>query len=151
VANDEPFLVGDASSWMYAGTGLKSYTGDGTTGVVTSGSGQNAIKGLVGYEFDERASNDPSLSAWASFEPAGLDQVGHSFIPAADDGGVAAWSDAVVHTASSGAQIFAAGTMQWSFGLDNGYQDGFCGYCNPGYANSASQTITKNILDRFTQ
>ena len=32
-----PFLVSDASSWIYAGTGLHNYTGNGTTGVITSG------------------------------------------------------------------------------------------------------------------
>ena len=151
VATSRPFLVGDTSSWIFAGTGLKSYTGNGTTGVVTSGAGQNAIAGLIGYEFDERATNDPSLSPWTSFEPAGLDQVGHSFVPASDNG-VNTWSDAVVRTAPSGAQIFAAGTIQWSFGLDDGYQDGFCD-CDhsPATTNSASQKITKNILDRFTQ
>ena len=30
VANDRPFLVSDASSWIYAGTGLHTYTGNGT-------------------------------------------------------------------------------------------------------------------------
>jgi hypothetical protein len=141
--------VGDANSWIYANSGLTTYSGNGTTGVVTSGAGQNAIRGLVGYEFDERATNAPGLSSWASFEPAGITQVGHSFVPAADNG-VNAWSDATLYTASSGATVFSAGTLQWSFGVDNGYADGFCD-CGHNFANSASQTITKNILDRFSR
>ncbi len=144
VANDRPYEVYDATSWIYAGTGLVNYTGGNP---VISGSGQNAIKGLVGYEFDERAKNDASLSSWASYEPSGLQQVGHSNVPALDNG-VAAFSDATLYTASSGAIVFAAGTLQWSWGVDNGFNDGFCD-CNPGYANSVSQQITANILNKF--
>ena len=29
VANDRPYLVSDASSWVYAGTGIHNYTGNG--------------------------------------------------------------------------------------------------------------------------
>jgi hypothetical protein len=148
VANNRNFLVSDANSWIYAGAGLSAYTGNGTSGVVTSGPNQNSIPGLIGYEFDERATNSSILSPWTSFEPAGIDQVGHSFVPAADNG-VNAWSDATLYTAPSGANVFSAGTIQWSFGLDDGYADGFCD-CAHSYTNTASQKITRNILDRFT-
>jgi hypothetical protein len=146
-SNDRPFEVYDSSSWIYAGTGLVNYV-SGTP--VTSGSGQNAIAGIVGYEFDERAANASSLSSFVSYEPAGLQQVAHSNVPANDNGGVAAFSDATLYTASSGAIVFSAGTIQWSWGLDNGYNSGFCS-CNPtpGYANSKSQQITTNILNKF--
>lgn len=144
VANNREFRVADASSWIYAGTGLTTYT-SGTP--VTRGPGQNAIAGIIGYEFDERAANSSALSSFVSSEPAGLQQVGHSAVPAGDNG-VAAYSDATLYTTSGGAIVFAAGTMQWSWGLDNGVNDGFCD-CNPGFANSKSQQITANILDRF--
>src|SRR5205807_1017469 len=39
-------------------------------------------------------------------------------------------------------------TIQWSWGLDNGYNDGFCS-CNVGYANSKSKQTTANILNKF--
>jgi hypothetical protein len=143
VASGRPFLVADASNWIYAGTGLVNYNGT----VVTSGPGQNAIKGLVGYEFDVRADDDPTLSDFVSYQPAGLHTLGHSFVPASDNG-VNAWSDSTIYTASSGAMIFAAGTIQWSWGVDNGFNDGFCD-CNLGYANTDSQIITANILNRF--
>src|SRR6266700_5129006 len=61
-ANDRNYLVSDATSWIYAGTGLVNYNGT----AVTSGASQNAIKGLIGSEFDERAKNASSLSAYAS-------------------------------------------------------------------------------------
>ncbi len=148
VASSRPFLVYDASSWIYAGTGLVNYTGNGTTGVITSGPGQNALPGLVGYEFDSRAVNDPALSSFASAEPAGLKQVGHSFVPSSDNG-VNAWADATVYTAGSGATVFSAGTIQWAFGVDNGFNDGFCS-CDHSVASSAGQKITANILTRFS-
>ena len=144
VANDRPFEVYNASSWIFQGTGLSNYTG-GTP--ILSGPGQNAIKGLVGYEFDERADNDSGLSAYVTFDPAGLQQVAHSNVPASDNG-VAAFSDATLYTASSGATVFAAGTIQWAWGLDNGYNDGFCN-CSPGYLSTVAQQITTNILTHF--
>ena len=146
-ASARPFLVYDASSWIYAGTGLVNYTGNGTTGVVTSGQGQNALPGIVGYEFDTRAANDPSLAAYRSYEPAGLQQVGHSFVPASDNG-VNAWSDATLYTAAGGGTVFSAGTIQWSFTVDNGYDTGFCD-CDHHVANPIGQKITSNILTRF--
>src|SRR5207248_2482270 len=44
--------------------------------------------------------------------------------------------------------IFSAGTIQWAFGVDDGYNDGFCS-CVHSVANPAAQKITANILDRF--
>ncbi|HEV7127532.1 MAG TPA: N,N-dimethylformamidase beta subunit family domain-containing protein [Ktedonobacterales bacterium] len=143
VANSRPWLVYDATSWIYAGTGLVNYHGK----VITHGWGQNALAGLVGYEFDERAANAPDLAAYVSYEPAGLHQVAHSLVPAADNG-VKAWSDATLYTAASGAMVFAAGTIQWSFGVDNGFNDGFCD-CVHRFANPKAQQITANILNRF--
>lgn len=138
-----PFLVYDATSWIFAGTGLVNYTGT----VKTSGAGQNAIAGLIGYEFSTRAVNDPTLSAYVSYEPAGLQQVGHSFVPAADNG-VNSWADTTLYTSSGGGIVFSAGTIEWSWGVDNGFNNGFCD-CNLGFANTDSQIITSNILNRL--
>ena len=150
VANDRPYLVSNASSWIYAGTGLNAYTGNGTTGVVTSGSGQNALPGIIGYEFDARASTTASLSSYASFEPAGETTVGHSFVPAGDGNATNVWHDATLYTTPSGATVFSAGTIQWSWGVNSGYNSGFCS-CSPGSAlNAATQRVTQNILDRFS-
>lgn len=150
VANDRPYLVSNANSWIYAGTGLTTYTGNGSTGVVTSGANQNALPGIIGYEFDGRASTSPSLSPYASYEPPTTQTVGHSFVPASDGNATNVWHDAVLWTAGSGATVFSAGTIQWSWGVDNGYNDGFCGCPNNSNANAATQKVTANILDRFT-
>ena len=150
VANDRPFLVSDASSWIYAGTGIHNYTGNGTSNVITSGANQNALPGIIGYEFDARATTTSNLSTWASSEPSSTHTVGHSFVPAGDGNATNVYSDSVLWTAPSGATIFSAGTIQWAWGLDNGYLDGYCG-CSPGtYVNSATQRITQNVLDRFS-
>src|SRR5262245_39925626 len=147
-ATARPFLVNDASSWIYAGTGLVNYVGNGTSNVITSGPGQNALAGLVGYEFDTRAGNDSSLTEYVPYEPPGVRQVGHSFVPAADNG-VNAWSDATLYTAPSGGTVFSAGTIQWSFAVDNGFDTGFCD-CNHHVASAIGRTITANIFNRLS-
>ena len=138
-----PFLVYDATSWIFAGTGLVNYNGT----VVTSGPGQNAIAGLIGYEFSTRAVNASSLSAYIPYEPPSLQQAGHSFVPASDTG-VNSWADTTLYTSSAGGTVFSAGTIEWSWGVDNGFNDGFCD-CNLGFANTDSQIITANILNRL--
>jgi hypothetical protein len=148
VASDRNFLVADASSWIYAGTGLKTYTGTGTNNVVLSGANQNAIPALVGYEIDARAGNSTDLAPYVQYEPPGVHTVGHSFVPASDNG-VNSWSDAVLYTAPSGSTVFSAGTIQWAFAVDNGINDGFCD-CGHTVASTVGQRITQNILDRFS-
>jgi len=149
VANDRPFLVSDATNWIYANTGLHTYTGSGQNNVITSGANQNALPGIVGYEFDARASTTPGLSSYVGWEPAGLVTVGHSFVPAGDGNSSNTWSDATLYTRPGGGTVFSAGTIQWSWGVDRGYNDGYCG-CSPGtYQNAATQRITSNIINRF--
>ena len=148
VATSRPYLVYDANSWMYAGTGLVTYVGNGQTNVITGGAGQNALAGMIGYEFDERAVNAASLSSYVQYDPPGVQQVGHSFVPASDNG-VNAWSDATLYTAPSGATVFSAGTIQWSFAVDNGFNTGFCS-CDHNVASTIGRRITSNILDRFS-
>jgi titin len=150
VANDRPFLVSDQNNWIYAGTGLHTYVGNGQNNVITSGANQNALPGIIGYEFDARASTTPGLSPYVWAEPAGTATVGHSFVPAGDGNASNTWSDATLYTApNGGGTVFSAGTIQWSWSVDNGYNNGYCG-CSPGaYANVPAQRVTSNILNRF--
>jgi hypothetical protein len=69
-------------------------------------------------------------------------------VPASDNG-VNAWSDATFYTAPSGAAVFSAGTIQWPFAVDNGYNTGFCS-CDHNVASTIGRRITSNILDRFS-
>jgi hypothetical protein len=148
-AASRPFLVDNPSHWAFAGTGLSKYTGNGSSGVVLSGAGQNAIDGLIGYEFDSRATRAPNLASFAGAEPSGVVELGRSFVPAADNG-VDAWADTIIYTAASGATVFSAGTVQWSHGLTEMWNDGFCN-CGHKFSNPVSRQVTKNILDRLSE
>jgi hypothetical protein len=89
------WVVADASSWVFSGTGLKK--GD-------------HLPGLVGYEYDKVA-NNVSL-------PPGLQILSNSPLRN-QDGNTPDVSNATLYTAQSGARVFNAATFQWSWGLDN--------------------------------
>jgi hypothetical protein len=87
----------------------------------------SVLPGLVGYEWD--TSGQPGCpQVQRLFTWSGLDGTNH-----------ASEADATTFTASSGARVFDAGTLQFSWGLDP--------YGNPGYADSRLQAFTKNMLD----
>ena len=111
VANDRPFLISNASSWIYAGTGLQNYVGNGTNNIITSGFNQNALLGVIGYEFDSVGVNDTrALSSYVLWlEPPGLQTVAHSYVPASDGNATNTWSDATLYTApNGGGTVFSA-------------------------------------------
>lgn len=92
------------------------------------------LPGLLGYEID-RAFHDG---------PAGLEVLAHSPYPR--DGQVV-YADMTVYQARSGAHVFAAGTIQWSWGLDD--------YNAPALrtarTSEAAQQITRNVLELLTR
>lgn len=114
-----PWVVVDASNWIFAGTGLKN--GD-------------TLPGLVGYEYDKVYSGNPV--------PAGLIILSKS--PVVDNYGVHDVSNATLYTASSGARVFNAATIEWTWGLDDASFDGIENVVNP-----TVQKITANILGNF--
>ena len=88
---DAPYVVANSSHWAYAGTGLS----DG-----------DAIQGIVGYEADH-------------FHPAYPGPVARTYTTLSRSpvgGGDVAESS--IYQAPSGAWVFAAGTIWWSYGLD---------------------------------
>ena len=118
---DADIVIKSAGHWVFAGTGLKP--GD-------------ALRGLLGYEIDcvhDRATSRVEIlaeSPWTALaDPT--------------QGGLAHMS---VYTAQSGAVVFATGTIQWAWGLDD--------YNAPSLRSSrlsaAAQQITRNVLSRFT-
>ena len=119
---DADIIVDRADHWAFAGTGLRN--GD-------------ALRGLLGYEVD----------AMSGAGPRGIVRLAHS--PFADGGarGAIRYSDMTMYQAESGAWVFAAGSMQWSWGLD--------AYNAPVWhtarASAAAQTITRNVLARMLQ
>ena len=124
-----PWVVADASSWVFAGTGLKN--GD-------------SLPGLVGYEYDKVDSHFPV--------PQGLEILASS--PVVDVSKNHDESDTTLYTAASGARVFDAGTIEWSWGLDSNssiekFWSPGSNSPHPSLVNKASQKITANILQDF--
>ena len=111
-----PFVVQNASNWVYAGTGF------------VNGS---SVPGIVGYEYDKVFNN--------GLTPAGITILGNS--PLAGESAGNSFSNATLYTASSGARVFASGTIEWSWGLANIQSNTF--------ANAGIQKMTANILNNF--
>jgi hypothetical protein len=111
-------VIEDASSWVCAGTGLV----DGDT-----------LPGLVGYEIDQMFFN----------APPGTARVGHSVFTF--NGRISVSSDLTVYTANSGATVFATGSMQWNWGLDDYNSPSL----RPALSSAAAQQMTRNVLASF--
>lgn len=116
-----PWVVADASSWIFAGTNLKK--GD-------------SLPGLVGYEYDRVFSAyliPPRDTIVASSPVHGIGRPNDL-------------AQSTVYTAKSGAQVFNASTIQWSVGLDD-FGSIVLGF--PPVVNPLAQKITDNILQKF--
>jgi hypothetical protein len=119
---DGDIIVDRPDHWAFAGTGLRK--GD-------------ALRGLLGDAVD----------TMSGMEPPAIERLGHS--PFTDQGApqTVRYADMTLYTAESAALVFAAGSMQWSWGLDD--------YNAPTWhsprASEAAQRITRNILDRMLQ
>lgn len=87
---------------------------------------QTILRGLLGYEIDAIA---PGVS------PPNTVSLAHSVVNELS-------SDMVYYPASSGAQVFATGTMQWAWGLD-GY---FANQLREDYASPIAQKLTANVF-----
>ncbi len=112
-------VVHDPSSWIFAGTGLAL----GAT-----------IPGLLGYEVD--GAQEPPLP--------GVRRVLRS--PWTTPLSTSGISDAVVRALPSGAETFAAGTIQWAWGLDDHRPKGVT---QPNVRSAAAEQVTRNVLTRL--
>ncbi len=92
------------------------------------------LPGLLGYEIDRTFPDGP----------ANLSILTHSPYPKA---GPSLFGEMTLYEAPSGAYVFAAGTIQWSWGLDD--------YNSPqlltNRANEVAARITRNILSLLTR
>ncbi len=131
-----PFVAGadvvieNASTWVTADTGLQ-------TGY--------RLSGLAGYEIDQMCSPDgicQLIPGSCGTPPAGLTRIAHSQVP------TGRFSDMAMYTHPSGAIVFAAGTIQWSWGLDD-YNADATAQPVPPLSNVAAQQLTHNVLERF--
>ena len=115
-----PYIVLNSSNWVYSGTGFK----DG-----------DRVPGLVGYEADRSFSDEPLPEA----APGTYTLLSRS--PLTTLAGSPDYANSSVYQATSGAWVFAAGTIDWSWGLD--------GFGSHGAQDSRIQRTTANILRRF--
>jgi hypothetical protein len=114
--NDANYMVRNASHWVYAGTGFLE--------------GQ-VVPGIVGYEYDHIVDNGQT--------PAGFLMLSNS--PLVNWNNMPDVANSGIYTAGSGARVFAAGTIQWSYGLDN--------FGGTMFVNAGIQQTTANILANF--
>ncbi len=114
--------------WVYASTGVPT----GRT---------RSIPGLLGYEVDRTFTTDP---AYGKFSPKGLTVLARSWVQPPDVANRFA-TESTIYVAPSGAIVFAAGTMQWSWGLDDWGAPGL----RPPRRHPDVERITKNLLARF--
>ncbi|HKR64271.1 MAG TPA: N,N-dimethylformamidase beta subunit family domain-containing protein [Thermoanaerobaculia bacterium] len=112
---DGDIVVEKADHWVFAGTGLRE--GD-------------RLPGLLGYEVDRMHGH----------APPGTVRLAHSPFVATDDGETG-FSDMTIYKAASGAYVFATGSIQWSWGLDE--------FRGGTRASNAAHQITRNVLNRF--
>jgi hypothetical protein len=121
---DLDMVMADCSGWIFKGTGLRR--GD-------------VLKGMLGYEVDRV---DPVYS------PENIQILASSpYIACVDEqcsSGELRYANMTYYTHSSGAGIFATGSMQWNWGLDDFGPWG-------DRVNPAVQQITRNVMDRFVQ
>jgi len=114
----------------------------GTTLLASGGT----LSGLIGYELDQTTTNSPANIFRLAETPLDgycPDQGWYDFVGN---------TEATIYTVDAGgSQVFAAGTNQWSWGLDNfntgGTNNGPA--ARPAVASSTVQQITTNILNRF--
>lgn len=117
---DGDLVVSDASHWAFAGTGLRN---------------DDRLPGLLGYEVD--AVHAPALP--------GLQVLATSPWRTLADPPEEGLSHMVCHQAASGAVVFATGSIQWAWGLD----DFNVPALRTSRLNAAAQQITRNVLARF--
>lgn len=118
-AIDAPLVVDEPSSWVFAGTGLARGA---------------ALPGLLGYEVD--GAEEPPLP--------GVRRIMRS--PWTTPHATSGTSDATVRALPSGAETFAAGSIQIAWGLDAFRPKGVT---QPSVASSAAERIARNVLERF--
>jgi hypothetical protein len=116
---DGDIVSADASHWVFDGTGLANGA---------------RLRGLLGYEVDAvqgRGLNSVEIiatSPWTAMNDADRSGVVHM----------------TLYTASSGALVFATGSIQWAWGLDD--------FNVPALRSSrlcaAAQQVTRNVLAR---
>ncbi|MBI4259763.1 MAG: hypothetical protein HY658_04285 [Actinobacteria bacterium] len=112
------WVAGQTSHWLYRGAGFSP--GD-------------AVPHLVGHEYDRLFTG----GAFARFTPEGVEVLAESPVVCQDDEDVA---HTTLYVAPSGAGVFAAGTINWGWGVDD---------WGVGIGDPRIERFTRNLLDAF--
>jgi hypothetical protein len=116
---DADVVVADADSWVMSGTGLRA---------------SDRLSGLLGYEVDRVFGTGPGSTTIVAHSPYTVnDQTHHA--------------DMVVYDWPGGATVFATGSIQWSWGLD----DFNVPVLRTSRLNGAAQQMTRNVLARLAR
>jgi len=115
-------VVNDPTHWIFAKTGVQA--------------GQRLV-GLLGTEVDSTNRSSPATITVACRSPY-LD-------PFATNPAPLLYSDVTSYSAPSGSTVFASGSMQWSWGLDDFNVPALRGSCQ----SPVVQQITRNIIARI--
>ena len=118
---------GERGHWVYEGTRFRE-------------ADSAPAPHLLGYEVDRAFEGD---STYGRFSPAGLVRLAHARLGTAKGDSVTA--ETTLYTAASGAMVFAAGTNQWAWGLD----DWGAPALRPAAADPGVERITRNVLEAF--
>ncbi|PYJ08392.1 MAG: hypothetical protein DME25_01655, partial [Verrucomicrobia bacterium] len=114
-------VVSDPNHWLFANTGLRA---------------GYRLPGLLGYEVD----------ATNGFSPASVSVACRSgFVSNSLANPNLGYTEAASYGAPSGATVFASGSMQWSWGLD----DLNAGTLRDSYQNPAVMQMMRNVLARL--
>ncbi|MGH7233039.1 MAG: N,N-dimethylformamidase beta subunit family domain-containing protein [Nitrospiraceae bacterium] len=114
---DADVIITDPGHWVLSGTGLKE--GD-------------RLPGLLGYEVDRTFGHAPPGTAVIAHSP-------YRF------GDGTRYADMASYTTAAGTTVFATGTIQWSWGLD----DFNAPRLRSSRLSQAAEQITRNVLARL--
>lgn len=131
--NSDIVLNRTAPDWLLADTQLSPATTQASTGWFgKKAPSEMRLSGLLGYEVDRMFKN----------APANTIRIAHS--PYRHEGRTK-YSDMTVYQAASGATVFATGSIQWSWGLD----DFNAPQLRPSLLSKDAQAMTRNALAKM--
>ncbi|PAX60107.1 N,N-dimethylformamidase beta subunit family domain-containing protein [Brunnivagina elsteri] len=133
--NADILIQNTAPEWFIANTQLSKNTAQTSKNLFGFGNSTTKeirLTGLLGYEVDKMFNSAPENTIRIAHSPY-------------RHGGRTKYSDMTVYTADSGATVFATGTIQWSWGLDNFNAP----QLRPSLLSQDAQVITRNVLAKM--
>ncbi|BAZ28103.1 Ig domain protein group 1 domain protein [Cylindrospermum sp. NIES-4074] len=127
--NADIVIDSTAPDWLLAGTQLNLNNTLSAKANNKQPLEEIRLVGLLGYEVDRMFGNAPTNTVRIAHSPYKYN-------------GSTRYSDMTIYTTKSGAKVFATGSMQWSWGLD----DFNAPRLRPSVLNNDAQAMTRNIL-----